>query len=386
MFLTPQTPAEARHASVRVIEERCNGCLRCVTACPTHALRVRGNQPRLLEHLCIDCAEGMAVCPQRVFALPHGAADELPQECVLVAPSALLAQFPGRVGAEKLRNALRDKGVRDLIVSDGYEAALRKAVARYAMSEARNLPVIAPFCPAVVNLIEFRFPSLIGHLAPFLSPLEAALMDTKGRRSVFAVLCPSQATALRRLGLPAENMLTPAAVCQAARPSLNGSAASARMENPAAGSDAPGRLEVSGIRHVKSVLESLENGRLKDVSILELYSCDQGCFGSPLLFVNPFVARCRWSPEPETGGRAVPAFRRQKSFSPRRGVRLDDDMALAIEKLGGIDRLAKSLPGKNCAACGAPDCASFAEDVVLGRAVLSECPHLKDTEVRREAN
>ena len=34
-----------------------------------------------------------------------------------------------------------------------------------------------------------------------------------------------------------------------------------------------------------------------------------------------------------------------------------------------------SLPGKDCAACGAPTCAAFAEDIVTGRATRDLCPY-----------
>jgi Na+-translocating ferredoxin:NAD+ oxidoreductase RNF subunit RnfB len=50
-------------------------------------------------------------------------------------------------------------------------------------------------------------------------------------------------------------------------------------------------------------------------------------------------------------------------------------MATAIGMLASIDEAARSLPGRDCGACGAPTCAAFAEDLVLGRAGASDCPH-----------
>jgi hypothetical protein len=52
-------------------------------------------------------------------------------------------------------------------------------------------------------------------------------------------------------------------------------------------------LEVTGMRHVLAALEEMENGLLADVAILEPYACDTGCFGSPLLAADAFVARRR---------------------------------------------------------------------------------------------
>jgi Na+-translocating ferredoxin:NAD+ oxidoreductase RNF subunit RnfB len=50
-------------------------------------------------------------------------------------------------------------------------------------------------------------------------------------------------------------------------------------------------------------------------------------------------------------------------------------MAEAIRKLSRIDALKSTLPGRDCAECGSPTCASFAEDVVMGRAAEGGCPH-----------
>ena len=50
-------------------------------------------------------------------------------------------------------------------------------------------------------------------------------------------------------------------------------------------------------------------------------------------------------------------------------------MATAIRMLAELERVTASLPGKDCAACGAPTCAAFAEDIVTGRATRDLCPY-----------
>ena len=37
-----------------------------------------------------------------------------------------------------------------------------------------------------------------------------------------------------------------------------------------------------------------------------------------------------------------------------------------------------NLPGKDCGACGAPSCTTFAEDLVLERSVIGDCPFMSD--------
>jgi hypothetical protein len=144
-------------------------------------------------------------------------------------------------------------------------------------------------------------------------------------------------------------------------------------------------MQVSGMRHVLNVLESLENGRLPNTPVIELYACDQGCFGSPLWTEDAFVARRRYAIAVENGAcsmRDASAIRRIQELKPRGGVRLDPDMGKAIEKLARIDALTKTLPGRDCGVCGAPTCAALAEDVVQGKADIGACiyrePHVTE--------
>jgi len=138
-------------------------------------------------------------------------------------------------------------------------------------------------------------------------------------------------------------------------------------------------LEISGVRHVIRALEDLEMGRLSGIRVLELFSCDQGCFGTPLSLKDAFRSRHRWQTEgvfSEPGG----AVRREKPYAPRTGMRLDEDMAGAIAKLSEIDRLTRTLPGRDCGSCGAPTCKALAEDIVLGRATKAACIHFQEQE------
>jgi hypothetical protein len=129
------------------------------------------------------------------------------------------------------------------------------------------------------------------------------------------------------------------------------------------------------------------------VTALEAYACEGGCFGSPLLFEDHHVAQRRWargkaaaqaldSATPGTelvpGGAegAHPARVHRRTYAARPGIRLDPDMGIAIQKLGRLQALVGSLPGRDCGACGAPTCAALAEDIVLGRAGMELCPYI----------
>ena len=133
---------------------------------------------------------------------------------------------------------------------------------------------------------------------------------------------------------------------------------------------------MSGVRHVMRVLAAAETGSLPGVSLLDLSLCDQGCSGSPLLTPDPFLSeRLRVTVGEASDAAAVP---RTRPYAQRAGVRLDPDMGAAIRALGRIDALSRTLPGRDCGACGAPSCSLFAEDVVTGRAGASSCPYREE--------
>ena len=50
----------------------------------------------------------------------------------------------------------------------------------------------------------------------------------------------------------------------------------------------------------------------------------------------------------------------------------------AIKRQAQVEETLKLLPGKECGACGSPDCRTFAEDVVDGRSSLENCISVND--------
>ena len=126
------------------------------------------------------------------------------------------------------------------------------------------------------------------------------------------------------------------------------------------------------------ILSAAEAGALGGVTLLDLSLCDGGCSGSPLLCADPLPGAAAWQRAPHSAPATsdAAAVREQRPYAQRPGVRLDADMAEAIRKLCADRRAGAGPPGRDCGACGAPTCAAFAEDVVMGRAeaaALSAC-------------
>jgi anti-sigma regulatory factor (Ser/Thr protein kinase)/Na+-translocating ferredoxin:NAD+ oxidoreductase RNF subunit RnfB len=437
VYLLPESTDGARPISLYASADRCRDCRACLTACPTQAMRVRDGRPSVLEHLCIDCTACIAACSSAALTMRDQLSSlaALPgkEDMLLVVPPALLAGFGADYPPAQVLAALQGLGFADVITSGPYEQALRAAVgtapaegatggAAPTGAAARPQPLISSSCPAIVNLVELRFPSLVPHLAPFDSPWEAAQAAHSDRPVAYVVSCPSQRSALllQAQGAPGQGgsdrgaagataeYLAPGTLRQAVMMKLTGGAGSdpephseaaadpTPTHTPATLADAGGTdlLTVTGIAHVIAVLEQIEDGLLGDVTAIDPYACEGGCFGSPLLFEDHHVAARRWergraaveaaeaAVDGDGAGAAGPPSRpapapqpRRRPFGARPGIRLDADMGKAIQKLGHLQQVIHSLPGRDCGTCGAPTCAALAEDVVMQRAGVELCPH-----------
>jgi anti-sigma regulatory factor (Ser/Thr protein kinase)/Fe-S-cluster-containing hydrogenase component 2 len=385
----PGTQPPVARNSLETKPLRCTECLACLHACPTRAMRLREHKPAVLDYLCVDCTSCLGACRFGALGVVgacetiHAAGDT-----VLVVSPPFVAQF-GSNEPTRVLDVLKELGFGEVRLTAPDEAALRSALwAEASTCSDDRLPLLSPVCPAVVNLIATKFPSLLDHVAPFLSPMESVREELVGRRVVFLALCPSQATALADGRGPAlADVILPATLAAAIRPQLPTSRRdlSGTTDRPSTVAVSPRVLRVTGMRHVLNVLEMIENRLIREPDVLELYACDEGCFGSPLLKEDAFVARRRWQqsigaqPAAENSATQTTSARPRKiPLRARAGFRLDDDMGSAIRKLGEIDQVLSSLPGKDCGLCGCPTCATLAEDIVLGRSTAAACAHLGD--------
>ncbi len=401
--------------SLAASTDNCRDCRRCLVACPTHAVRVRNGRPSILEHLCVDCTSCIAACSSKALAVREDVSSlgELKriEDLVLAVPPALLASCGAGFSPARVLEGLRRLGFADVITVAPFERALRRAAARTENTgedgEARESPIIVPACPAVVNLIELKYPSLLSQLAPFDSPWEALQASQGDRRVAYVVSCPAQRSALvaHETADSAGSCVEPGAVYlspdlvrdsvmtlladEGREPTTAGPTGSADAV-VAGGAGYPTAFEnvftVTGMDHVLAVLEQIENGLLADAGVVELYGCAGGCFGSPLFPLDFHVAARRWAREESSlaSGETPAPLPRRRPYTARPGIRLDPDMARAIDKLGRMQALTRSLPGKDCGTCGAPTCAALAEDTVMGRATADLCPYCDNEKEARD--
>ncbi|MGE5573746.1 MAG: [Fe-Fe] hydrogenase large subunit C-terminal domain-containing protein [Bacteroidota bacterium] len=408
--------------SVLLIEGRCRGCTRCIKNCPTEAIRVRQGKARINAERCTDCGECIRTCDNHAKTAITDTLDRLREfryTIALPAP-ALYAQFGGDVRPERVLGALIDMGFDDVYeVARGADVATL-ATQEYLRTHREVRPMISAACPAVVRLIQVRFPALIDHLIPVDSPMTCAgklAKEAKSRETgipakdigtFFITPCPAKMTWVREAatrGFSAvDGAISIADVYLEISQRLAGAVPTAPMPMRRASSAGVGwggsggetaavglenYVVVDGIHSVIDVLEEVEMGRLADVDFIEAQACVGGCVGGALTVRNPFIAHVhleklakRFGDFPAfTAGEEEETRRRARAghFDMRQDIaavpafRLDHDVSRAISKAEMIERVVKDLPGLDCGSCGSPHCRALAEDIVQGLAVDTDC-------------
>jgi iron only hydrogenase large subunit-like protein len=401
------TPMTTPH-SVRLDHDKCVGCTTCIKKCPTEAIRVRKGQASIQSEKCIDCGECIRTCPhgaKRAVSDPLSIIDACKVKVAVPAPT-LYSQFDEDCSVDRVLSGLLELGFDE--VFEVAEAAEIVTLATRELLKRSDLPrpLISSACPAVVRLVQLRFPSLIPHLAPLIPPMEVAARIVKerlhpGEEGVgvfFITPCAGKVTVTRAplgyarsaldgvIGLRDIYLPLRAAILRAPERSLARAGRRglewARVEGEC---DAVGErrsVSVDGIGNVIGVLEALENGKLADLVYIEALACPAGCVGGPLTVENPYIAKNRLrnreeSAPPESKGppRYAPLgdLGWTEAVKPRSALVLDPDMLRALVMMEEIELRVGELPGLDCGSCGAPTCRALAEDIARGTAVESDC-------------
>lgn len=406
----------------------CTGCSECIKVCPTRAIRIKGRRSFRIVDQCVGCGECINTCPTgavKTDTFDYEAFEKDKAAVAIVSPS-LYVQFPGTMPND-VRQGLRNMGFHQVLdlsfYLEMYQYATEEFIRRNRKTGEAPWPLISPLCPLVVRLIAFRFPNLLPHVLPIKRPVAIMAQEVKQRFSAKAdkekdaatlyhiTPCPAKIVSNRSFFLQERpymdkgigiNGIYPkllqhiekikkADLMPFSEEGLHVTASGRDLIWNTSGGEIAGMsidrsFALSGLKETIAYLEKIELGLFKSMEYVELRTCPEACIGGPLTAIDKYLARsCAQKMVKLLGfGRRLSRFKVYELYekgcfftetSPSELADLFDTKKdpLTIEALEGIENIMDLIQGMDCAACGAPDCRTFAEDVVRGKATLEDC-------------
>lgn len=406
------------HHALKIVKDACIGCSHCMKVCPTEAIRVRNGKAELTDDRCVDCGMCYRVCPVSAIIIEQDDFNRIFDFTCRVAlvPAVFLGQFPESITTEQVFDELIKLGFTHVFELEHGAGIIRSRMEEMLNSEATEKPLISSFCPAIVRLIQVKFPALVPHISHLKAPLDVAaiwyknLLTSQGfqpeKTGIFYITpCAAKIAAVKspvgEENSPIDGVINMDTLFNKTYRNLR---AQKESENPLSSSlqPMPGNvlwsttrgecnypekrcLAVDEIHNVMEFLEKLENDEITDIDFLELRACDESCAGGVLTNANRFltVERLlkRASQKNQTAENPISLPEdlandntlMVSAIAPRSMHKLDENMAEALRKMNRINELMKALPGVDCGVCGAPNCMALAEDIVQNKARLAHC-------------
>jgi Na+-translocating ferredoxin:NAD+ oxidoreductase RNF subunit RnfB len=427
----PETDQDTKPVRyVQINESLCNGCVLCMKACPTKAIRIREGKARI-EGVCIDCCECIRVCPRgAIQAITSESLDLTEKDNVIVSPSTVLySQFGEDILPNDVLLGLKRMGF-GYIHDQSYTSEIFNLAVELYIKENRErpdapLPFISPVCPVVVSLIAYKFQSLLSHIPPLVTPREIVAREGKLRMAArhecdaeaFKVVhitpCPSKMICINESILQKHSYLDATVGINSIYDELKNNIQDVEedivlhhsggigLSWGMSGGEISGVdlncLAVSGLQETIRYLEKIEIGLLGNIDYVEFRACTEGCLGGPFTVMDKYQGkrhiqklvrmfgverRVKYGYVKKLYDKGwfftdkMPSLKRELTqLSPA-------DIARGIERQNRIEEILRLLPRKECGACGCPDCVTFAEDVADGRDSIQSCLFSQDQKKR----
>jgi hypothetical protein len=339
---------------------------------------------------------------------------------IVLYPSTLTGQFDPETTTKQIIACLHELGFTDVYEVEHGADFLVDDIKTYMANNSHLKPLISSFCPAIIRLIQVKFPSLVQHIIKRKPPLDVAAIyyrkkledqgvDPKDIGVFYITPCAAKIAAVKspvgedhssvdgvinmdfiynrilrilksHKPLDCSNIEEPTLRHYSIRWSLTNGEVD-RFEGRC--------LAIDEVHNAIDFLEKLENDEITNVDFVEMRACDESCAGGILNVGNRFITVERLKKRAKNHKEYLlqsPVENpllfysdylknrcKIKDIQPRSMLKMDEDTNKALTKLEKSRRLMCYLPGIDCGVCGAPTCQALSEDIVQRQAQLSDC-------------
>lgn len=412
--------------ALKVSRETCTGCSHCMIACPTEAIRIRDGKAIIYENKCVDCGECLKTCPVSAIYIEQDDFNKINdfKHRIALVPEVFFGQFPSKFSKKQISDAICSFGFTEVIEVEMSASFLANQINDYAVEHPDVKPLISSFCPAIVRLVQVKFPSLTQNILLLKPPIDITSiylrkkMDDEGIKAsdigIFYIsTCAAKIAAIKSpvgeeissiTGAINMDTLFNKVFKYLKNQSDYNDISSKNFDNTFScwsltsgeASHINGRsLAIDGMNHTIEILEMVENEEVKNIDFLELRACDESCAGGVLLTSNRFLVADTLKRAKKTTDKPQIELDKYNDFikeritllkvKPRSMMKLDENMEVAMSKLRKGAKLLKSLSLTDCTACGAPNCQAFVNDNIQDNAHINQCIFIqKNKELKGE--
>lgn len=411
---------ESFYHALEFRQDLCMGCSHCMMKCPTGAIRVIEGKAHLNPDRCIDCGECYKTCPYGAISVRQDDFEKIYNYKYRVAlmPAVFAAQFPDKITYSQIYNALISIGFTHVFETENTVDCLVKPYNDY-INNHPNKPIISSFCPAIVRLIQVRFPTLVDNIMLIKPPMDITAMYIRKKMEeqniplsevgIFYVTpCAAKIAGIKSSVIEEESLFNGVinmnylynkvyreikqkgilqdTDCENFVPMSKRSLYWSLTTGEVRVVDSSNKMAIDQINNVIEFLEKIENEDIEDIDFLELRACYQSCAGGVLCAGNKFLtterankrARSKIVEDVAEDINNYSEYIEQNcliegKIQPRSIIKLDDNMVEAMKKMKRINEINTMLPQVDCGICGAPSCQYFAEDIVQRETDIRHC-------------
>ena len=166
-------------ALLTIDPKKCTNCGNCVRTCPVHAIRIQVGMeyPEISDARCIGCGACLEACKYGAIDYQRSTGEvevllESKNKVAAIVDPSISGEFPDITDYRKFVEMIRSLGF-EYVIEVSFGVDLVAMAYKKLFDGKKGKYYITANCPAIVYFIEKYAPSLLGNLAPIITPMMA---------------------------------------------------------------------------------------------------------------------------------------------------------------------------------------------------------------------